>query len=143
MSQDHFRKLERMYQHAPINDFFKPTMTISKARAEVKLEVRRDFFHAADAVHGSVYFKMLDDAAWFAVNSLVEDVFVLTVDFTVNLLRPFDQGTVISIGRATRQDESSYLGESRLVDENGRELGLGRGVFVKGRKPLSPEIGYE
>jgi acyl-coenzyme A thioesterase PaaI-like protein len=34
--------------------------------------------HSIHAVHGSVYFKALDDAAFFAVNSLVEDVFVLT-----------------------------------------------------------------
>jgi hypothetical protein len=35
--------------------------------------VRPDFFHAAHAVHGSVYFKALDDAAFFAVASLVQE----------------------------------------------------------------------
>ena len=29
------------------------------------MTVRPDFFHAAGAVHGSVYFKLLDDAAYF------------------------------------------------------------------------------
>jgi acyl-coenzyme A thioesterase PaaI-like protein len=42
---------------------------------------------------GSVYFKMLDDAAFFAVNSIVEDVFVYTVSLNVQLLRPVASGT--------------------------------------------------
>ena len=39
--------------------------------------------HAAGAVHGSYYFKVLDDACYFAANSLVSDVFVLTVSFVI------------------------------------------------------------
>jgi hypothetical protein len=54
-------------------------MKIRKGVAEVIIQVRPDFFHAAGAVRGSVYFKAMDDAAFFAVNSLVKDVFVLTV----------------------------------------------------------------
>lgn len=36
--------------------------------AEVSIEVGRELFHASGAVHGSVYFKLLDDAAFFAVH---------------------------------------------------------------------------
>ncbi|MFN8583326.1 MAG: hypothetical protein U0163_20415 [Gemmatimonadaceae bacterium] len=75
----HFHRLERMYLAAPINRFFEPAITISDGRAEVRFTVRPDFHHAAHAMHGSVYFKALDDAAFFAVNSAVTDVFVLTV----------------------------------------------------------------
>ena len=71
----HFRKLERMYLGAPINQWYRPTLSISEGSAEVSIAVRPEFFHAANAVHGSVYFKLLDDSAFFAANSLVEDVF--------------------------------------------------------------------
>ena len=37
-------------------------------------------FHAAGAGHGTIYFKMLDDAAFYAANSMVEEQFVLTTD---------------------------------------------------------------
>src|SRR5437660_10506789 len=80
-TDEHFRKLERMYAAAPINQYFRPALTVSEGRAEVTMAVQSDFFHAARAVHGSVYFKAMDDAAFFAVNSLVSDVFVLTVTF--------------------------------------------------------------
>ena len=86
---DHFRRLERMYRAAPANEYFRPDISIEEGTAEVRLVVRPDFFHAASAVHGSVYFKLLDDATFFAASSLVDDVFVLTAcvlrssDFTM------------------------------------------------------------
>lgn len=142
IDEEHFRKLERMYNTAPINDFFRPDIKVSQGRAEVRVQVRRDFFHAAGAAHGAVYFKMLDDAAWFAVNSLVTDAFVLTVDFTVNLTRPFNRGLITSIGEVPHHGGGTFVGQSKLLDEKGRVLGMGRGVFIKGKKPLTPEIGY-
>jgi len=48
---------------APINDFFQPLTRVSEGQAVITTKVRRDFFHAANAVHGVLSFKMLDDAA--------------------------------------------------------------------------------
>ena len=86
---EHHRRLEHMYLSAPANEYFKPEIRIDEGRAEVRLTVRPDFFHAASAVHGSVYFKLLDDATFFAASSLVDDVFVLTASFNI-LLSPSD-----------------------------------------------------
>ncbi len=55
-SEDHFRKLERMYHGAPINRYFEPLMRVFGGSAELTLTVKPDFFHAAHSVHGSVYF---------------------------------------------------------------------------------------
>ena len=74
--EEHYRKLERMYLNAPVNEYYVPEIHISEGQAQVSIPVRRDFFHAAEAVHGAVYFKLLDDSSFFAANSLVEDVFV-------------------------------------------------------------------
>src|SRR5215831_3380101 len=89
---DHLRKLEHMYLKAPINAFYSPRISVSQGEAEITIPVKPDFFHAADAVHGSVYFKLLDDAAFFAVNSLIEDYFALTASFTTYLLHPISEG---------------------------------------------------
>lgn len=69
----HHRKLERMYLGAPINRYFRPRIEIGDGRAAVSIPIREEFFHAAHAAHGAIYFKALDDAAFFAANSLVED----------------------------------------------------------------------
>ena len=48
-SDEHYRKLERMYAGAPINEYYRPTLTVSEGAAEVVIAVRPDFFHAARA----------------------------------------------------------------------------------------------
>ena len=42
------------------------------------LRVDETVHHAANAAHGTIYFKMLDDAAFYAANSMVSDRFLLT-----------------------------------------------------------------
>jgi acyl-coenzyme A thioesterase PaaI-like protein len=98
--EEHFRKLERMYHGAPVNRYYQPTIRIASGSAELDLPVKLDFFHAAHAVHGSVYFEALDDAAFFAVSSLVTDVFVLTASYNIYLTRPVTQGILRASGRA-------------------------------------------
>jgi len=47
--------LERMYLSALINRYFTPQITVSDGRAKIFTSLRPDFFHAAQAVYGSVY----------------------------------------------------------------------------------------
>lgn len=138
----HFRKLERMYRSSPLNRFIRPSLTVGLGKAELEIPVREDFFHAAHAVHGSIYFKALDDAAYFAVASLVEDVFVLTVSFNVHLERPVTEGVLRAAGSVVFEAKRIVVAESRLTDADGRELARGTGNFMRSRIPLGPELGY-
>ncbi len=88
MENEHYRKLENMMHSAPIVKLVGARVEISRGQADIILPVNRELFHAAGALHGAMYFLALDNAAFFAVNSLVEDVFVLTVSFNIYLLRP-------------------------------------------------------
>jgi uncharacterized protein (TIGR00369 family) len=141
-SEEHFLRLERMYLSAPINDYYDPTLTVEEGKARLQFDVRPDFFHAANAVHGSVYFKALDDAAYFAVNSLVEDVFVLTVTFNVELLRPVSSGRLTADGIVLHASPRLYVAESEVRDSHGNVIGLGRGTFLPSSIALTPEVGY-
>ena len=141
-NQEHYRKLERMYLAAPINEFYKPEIRISQGTAEIRVTVDQRFFHAADAMHGSVYFKNLDDAAFFAVSSLVEDNFVLTSNFNLYLHAPVSGGVIRSSGRVVRGGGSSFLAESVLYNEQNEEIARGSGMFVKSKIGLAPELGY-
>ncbi|MBI5527755.1 MAG: hotdog fold thioesterase [Deltaproteobacteria bacterium] len=142
MGNTHFRKLERMYASAPINRFFRPALKISAGEAELVIPVGGHLFHAANAVHGSVYAKAVDDAAFFAANSLVKDVFVLTVHLDVSLTRPVSSGEIRAKGRVTFSSRNLFHAETVLSDREGRELGRGSGIFVRGKTPLTPAIGY-
>jgi uncharacterized protein (TIGR00369 family) len=142
-ADEHFRKLERMYLGAPINRFYEPVIRISEGRAEITMPMKPDFFHAANAVHGSVYFKALDDSAFFAANSLVSDVFVLTVTYTVYLTRPITDGEMRASGRVVHRSKSLIIADAELLDSSDRQIARGSGTFMRSQIALSPAIGYE
>ena len=142
-ADEHFRKLERMFHGAPINRFFEPVLRIvEEGRAEITLPIKPDFFHAANAVHGSVYFKALDDVAFFAANSLVSDVFVLTVTYNVFLTRPIADGEMRATGRVVHRSKNLIIADADLLDSDDRQIARGTGTFMRSQIPLTPAIGY-
>lgn len=144
MNDTHYRKLERMYLHANINTkmFDTTTANIDHKTAEIGLTITDQYFHALGAIHGNVYFKLLDDAAFFAVNSIVTDVFVLTTSFNINIIRPADHGKILATGKVRYQSKNLYVAEASLVNDQGKEIAFGTGNFAKSKVALSEEIGY-
>ena len=136
-NEEHFRKLERMYAAAPVNEYFRPELKVSEGQAEVIIPVRREFFHAANAVHGAIYFKALDDAAFFAVSSVVTDVFVVTVTYNVYLTRPVSEGSMRAVGRVVHRSKQLFLAEAELFDDRGKQVARGSGSFMKTAIQLS------
>jgi uncharacterized protein (TIGR00369 family) len=132
MTTDHYRRLEDAYRSAPCHSSMRPELAVGDGCATVRLEVRRDMFHAMNAVHGAFYFKLLDDAAFFAANSVVTETFVLTVSFNVQFLRPIASGMLIAEGRL-RKNGNLLFADSALTDAAGSELARGAGVFARGR----------
>lgn len=135
--EEHFRSLEKMYMGAPTNTHFQPTLHISHGKAEVRIKVKPDFFHAAGAVHGAYYFKALDDATFFAVNSTVKDVFVLTATFELSLLRPVVSGELIAKASVTGAEGNRIIATGELFDSDGKLVAKGKGKFAKSKMLLS------
>ena len=100
-------------------------------------------YRSVHTVHGPVYFKALDDAAFLAVNSLVEDVFVLTVSFSIHLLRPVASGDMKAIGNVAQASKNMFIAEATLTNSKGEEIARGIGTYVRSKASLSPDIGYE
>lgn len=138
----HFQALERMYLAGPINQLYQPTITVSDGRATIEMEVNGRFFHSGGSLHGSVYFKMLDDAAFFAANSLERDVFVLTASFTTRFLRPVLGGSLRSVGRVVEHQGRRFKAEADLFDGAGNRVAKGSGVFMRSKIPLDQAMGY-
>ena len=140
--ETHCRALERIYLHAPTNEYYRPEIRVGAGESEIRIAIRPDFHHAAHAVHGSVYFKLLDDSGFFAANSLVPDVFVLTSNYTVHLLRPVSEGVLVARGRVVHASARQFVAESQLYDGNEKLLAHGVGTFVRSKLPLAPSLGY-
>ena len=141
--QAHFRALERLYASAPINRMFASRLSIPAAgHAVIEFTVDEAVYHAAGAVHGTVYFQMLDDAAFYAANSLVSDRFLLTTAFNLLFTRPLKAGRVRAEGRWVSGRRRVYVAEASLIDEIGEEIGRGTGTFMRSQTALSGLPGY-
>jgi uncharacterized protein (TIGR00369 family) len=139
----HFRALESLYASAPVNTLFRSRLEIPAAgESRLSFEVTPETFHAAGAAHGTLYFKMMDDAAFYACNSLVSDRFLLTTAFNLVFTRPIRSGRIVAEGRWISGKKRVFVGEARLVTEDGEEAGRGTGTFMRSHIPLSGLDGY-
>ena len=139
----HYRALESLYASAPINALFPSSLTVTgPGMARIEFEVDMRHYHAAGAAHGTIYFKMLDDAAFYAANSLVSDRFLLTTGFNLHFTAPIRSGRVVAEGRWISGKRRVFIAESRLVDGDGEEIGRGTGTFMRSQIALSGLPGY-
>jgi acyl-coenzyme A thioesterase PaaI-like protein len=139
----HFRALESLYAAAPINRFFPSQLTISESgRASIAFDIVPDYYHAAGAAHGTSYFKMLDDAAFYAANSLVTDRFLLTTAFNLLFTRPIKAGPATAHGRWLSGKRRVFIAEAFLLDASGEEVARGTGTFMRSSFALSGLPGY-
>ena len=139
----HFRALESLYAAAPINRLFASRLEIAEAGvARIRFQLDERHFHAAGAVHGTSYFKMLDDAAFYACNSVVTDRFLLTTAFNLLFTRPLKAGEVVAEGRWVSGRRRVFVADARLIDADGEEAARGTGTFMRSRIPLAGLPGY-
>ena len=142
MNKKHFQKIVKGYTSAPINNLFKPIMKLELGKCEIEIEILKKFHHSANSLHGSVYFKMLDDAAWGAANSYIEDVFLFTYNFNIFLTKPVSKGKIKSIGNVITKSDKKIEAKAILYDYSGDEIGRGSGIFMKSKYLLKDAIGF-
>jgi uncharacterized protein (TIGR00369 family) len=139
----HFRALEQLYASAPINLLFRSSLTLAEAgQSRIDFAVEPAAFHAAGAAHGTVYFKMLDDAAFYAANSLVSDRFLLTTAFNLHFTKPLREGPAFAEGRWISGKRRVFVADARIVDSTGEECARGTGTFLRSHIALAGLPGY-
>jgi uncharacterized protein (TIGR00369 family) len=139
----HFRSLEALYRSAPINGQYQSELKIvGPGRSEIRFQVEETSFHAAGAAHGTIYFKMLDDAAFYAANSLISDRFLLTTAFNLHFTRPMRGGEATAEGRWISGRRRVLIAEARILDAEGEECARGTGTFLRSHIALSGLAGY-
>jgi uncharacterized protein (TIGR00369 family) len=139
----HLRGLEKLYDSAPINQLFESRLTLGAAgQSRIDFTVSPAAFHAAGAAHGTLYFKMLDDAAFYAANGLVTDRFLLTTAFNLHFTRPMREGPMVAEGKWISGKRRVFVAEARIVDPDGEECARGTGTFLRSHIALSGLDGY-
>lgn len=139
----HYRALESLYASAPVNKLFESRLEIvAEGHARIRFRVDERVHHAAAAAHGTIYFKMLDDAAFYAANSLVTDRFLLTTAFNLHFTKPIRTGEAVAEGRWVSGRRRVFIAEAHLLDSEGEEIGRGTGTFMRSHIALAGLPGY-
>lgn len=139
----HRRALESLYASAPINRLFDSRLELPEAgRSRISFTVRSDHYHAAGAAHGTLYFKMMDDAAFYAANSLVSDRFLLTTAFNLHFTAPMREGEMFAEGKWVSGKRRVFVAEARIFSADGEECARGTGTFLRSHIALSGLAGY-
>src|SRR5687768_8155948 len=139
----HYRALEALYASAPVNALFPSQLEIvGEGRTRIRFQVDERVHHAAAAAHGTIYFKMLDDAAFYAANSLVTDRFLLTTAFNLHFTKPIRSGEVVAEGHWISGRRRVFIAEAHLIDAEGDEIGRGTGTFMRSHIALAGLAGY-
>lgn len=137
-NQEHFRKLENVFRSAPVNHVISDQgISIDLGRCEIVWIADAAYFHAGKSLHGSLYFKLLDDAAYFAAASLELNVFLLTKTFNMHLLRPVTGGIIKAIGEIAESSSGIICATSKLLSADNKILATGEGQFAKSKLMLS------
>tara|TARA_B100000242_G_C43009840_1_gene469476 strand:+ start:636 stop:1067 length:432 start_codon:yes stop_codon:yes gene_type:complete len=135
MTNSHFKKLEKIYLNANLNNLIYSNIEIiiSKNYSEIKMPIKEDYFHALNAIHGSVYFKMLDDAAFFAAQSVVEDYMLLTANFNISFKMPVTDGWIKSKGKLLSVSKQEINAEAKMYNSKNEIVAFGNGIFKKSK----------
>jgi uncharacterized protein (TIGR00369 family) len=133
-SENHYRALINMYHAAPMTKLFPPEIKIEQGKATISLMVKEDYFHVAQGLHGSVYFKLLDDASAFAAYSITQMFFAYTANFNINFTAPVTHGKITAVGELVKHEGKKLYTKSRLFNEEGLEVANAKGLFIQSSK---------
>ncbi|WP_170227126.1 PaaI family thioesterase [Luteibaculum oceani] len=134
-----------MYLSAPINKIHFPStaIEISDGSSIITINLDESYHHTARAGHGSVYFKLLDDASFFAANSKQPNYFVLTQSFALDFIKPIFEGKLTAIGKFIKEEAGKFYAESELFNNQNELVGKGSGVFAISKIPLNSIPEYQ
>jgi uncharacterized protein (TIGR00369 family) len=127
----HLARLERVYHAAPTNGLMPARLHLDPGRATVRMEVAAGHLQAVGSVHGMVLFKVLDEASFYAANSLVEDVFLTTAGMHVQFVRPVEGGVLVATAEVVHAARSSFLVDAEVRDPAGELVARSTGTFVR------------
>ena len=140
--EQHILRLKNMYLKAPINRLMEPSIEIFPSKAIIKMKAQAQYFHGGNSLHGSIYFKMLDDASFFAAQSIVNDYFILTSNYNVHLYRPIGEDDLVAEGEGISMAKSIVTASAKLFNAAGKLCASGTGAFAKSNLPIEDAAGY-
>ena len=125
--------LEHYFNH-PMHKGLNLKLLSENGKAELSMTVHKDICNLVGILHGSYYFKLMDDACFFAALSIEQHQFVATANFNIHYFKPASSGVIIAKAEVINHYSSKYVCECTIYDEENKKLGYGSGLFVAPKK---------
>jgi uncharacterized protein (TIGR00369 family) len=119
--------------HKPLN----MSVALKEKSAKITMSVHSSVLNFVGILHGSIYFKLMDDACFFAVIATNQSSFVVTSNMTVNYIKPVSEGMIITHASVITKRGRLYLCESHITNLEGSILAHATGSFIE------PKTTYE
>jgi uncharacterized protein (TIGR00369 family) len=117
-------------------------MTVSEGKSIISLELDPKYHMGLGLTHGSVYFRLLDDACFYACMSLEPEFHLLTGRFQIEFLKPVIKGKITATGIMRHQLKRVFFADATLLNEEGEIIAIGSGQFMRSKIKLSTVEGY-
>lgn len=119
-----------LFSKAPIGRHLGMTLSYDEeVRAVFDIVDAPYLHHALGQVHGGVIATLIDSAAWFTA-AVHYDTWISTVDFSVRLLEPADDGDLQAIGSVVRIGRRLAAADAEVRTASGRLVAVGGGTFA-------------
>lgn len=123
---------------APINRLYQPRdLIVRQGSASLEMPVLEQFFNGGMILHGSAFFKGLDEAAWFAANSLADKFALATTSFTTYIVRPVRSGNLQVLARVISSSKGLVVVESDMFNDSETLVARGCGTFQPTAIPIA------
>ncbi len=141
--QEHYECLERMHSKSPINNLLNSKIKISQGVAELNFKIQKPMNNALKNIHNAYIFATLESAAFFAANSLIEDVLVFTKSFEIIFSKPVSSGELIAKGIFMEKSMGNYIISAELNDQENKLIAKAKGIFRRSKNLLEDIKNYQ
>ncbi len=105
---------------------------ISKGRATLGLNVRKELTQNHGVVHGGAIASLVDTAMAFAIITLLAPrEKVTTVDLTISYLRPLTKGRITATARVVRAGRRLFVVSAEVFGDDGKLASTALSTYIK------------
>tara|TARA_B100000131_G_C18118881_1_gene612164 strand:+ start:2573 stop:2998 length:426 start_codon:yes stop_codon:yes gene_type:complete len=133
--KEHYSKLEYMFCHSPINKTLNAEIKINQGTSEIIFTATKSMHNEIKDIHNAYISMTLESAAFFAANSLIEDVLVFTKSFEINYLKTTQSKKLKASAKFVEKSMGNYFIIVELT-ENKNLIARGKGVFRRSKTLL-------
>jgi uncharacterized protein (TIGR00369 family) len=129
---DSFEEMREIYENSPFNNYLGIKLEKFEEGAIVyTLNITQSHLNVNQAVHGGVFFSLLDSVTGATIRSVIKQP-IVTVNMSIHYFAPAQHGeTLTASAKVIQQGNSIVTAEGIITDSVGNVLAKSIGTFKK------------